>query len=448
MGLRSLWIAAALAAAAASSAAAETLDEALSAAYASSRTLAAKRAELRVLDEAVPQAKAGWRPSVTLTAEAGRARNFANDQPRFETTTDPRDYKLVVTQPLWLGGRTEAQVDQAEAQVMSGRAALAAAEQSVLLDAAAAYLDAARDQEVVALSIENERALERQLDSAKDRFRVGSVVRADVKQAEARLAQASADRASAEASLEGSRAAFLAVVGREPEAAALPGRLPATPTSLPEARELSQSANPTIAAADWAAKATESGVEAAAADLRPSVSLQGSETRALDEGYTHLQTRGEQAMLVVSVPLYEGGGAWARVRGQKQAVAQRRMEADQARRDADVQAIQAWRALAAAASRARSFTAQVEADRVALEGVEVEAKAGSRTVLDVLNAEQELFSARASLATARHDEALSAYKLRAATGGMTAEALGLGVERYDPAAHYEAVRGKWIGAGD
>ena len=97
-----------------------------------------------------------------------------------------------------------------------------------------------------------------------------------------------------------------------------------------------------------------------------------------------------------------------------------------------------------------AFTAAVAAANIALEGVREEANVGSRTVLDVLDAEQELLDARVGLVRAQRDELVATYQLRQAIGEATAEKLGLPVEIYNVEKHYREVRGKWwgLGAGD
>ncbi len=107
----------------------------------------------------------------------------------------------------------------------------------------------------------------------------------------------------------------------------------------------------------------------------------------------------------------------------------------------------AWKSLKAAQAQIAAFTDQVAAAQVALDGVEQEQFVGLRTVLDVLDAEQELFQAKVNLVRARHDAIVSSYRLKSATGELTAAQLGLTVQAYDPAQHYEDVRDKPFGVG-
>ncbi|HLO76600.1 MAG TPA: TolC family outer membrane protein [Magnetospirillum sp.] len=436
---------------------AETLEEVLSSAYATNPTLQARRARLRATDEGVPQALANWRPTVTLNGDAGRGRYESNQsQVGRETTRTPKNYSLTISQPLYRGGRTVAQTQQAEATVMAERALLQATEQSVLLNAATAYLNVVRDEAVLKLNINNEQVLRRQLDAARERFRVGEITRTDVSQAEARLSRATAERVAAEGVLQNSRANFINVVGRPPESPQGPSGAVAVPGSFDEVKTLTLAKNPNVVAADWTAKAAKEGVDLVFGELLPTVSLNGQYTRGLDSSARFLNGDGSinkseneamQATLNVSVPLYEGGGTYARVRAQKHTYGQRRIEADQARRDSLETATRGWEDLQAARARTRSYESQIRASEMALAGVEEEAKVGSRTVLDVLDAEQELFDARVNMVRAQHDEMVAAFQVKSALGQMTAEGLTLPVESYDPTEHYQDVRGQWIGTG-
>ncbi len=432
---------------------AETLEDVLATAYNSNPTLMARRAQLRATDESVPQALSGWRPTVTMSGDAGRADSFNNFNSA-PTTGLPdtiwhtqRDYGATLTQPIYSGGQTTATTHQAEAGVMAARAQLDATEEQVLLQAATAFLNVVRDEATVKLNINNEQVLRRQLEATQERFRVGEITRTDVSQAEARLAQATADRIGAEGNLQNSRAAFIDVVGRAPESPQAPAEPTSVPASFDQVKAEALAHNPNVIAADWTAKAAKDGVDAVKGKLLPSVSASLGYTRSLDSITYDNDIHAAQAMLNLSVPLYEGGANWAQLRAQKHTWGQRLIEADQSRRDAMQNANQAWETLTAARARAKSYAAQISANELALAGVEEEAKVGARTVLDTLNAEQELFTSRVNLVTAQHDEMVAAFQLDTALGRMTAEGLHLPVDIYDPRKHYDQVRDQWIGGG-
>jgi len=435
-----------------SPAGADTLDEVLAATYAGNPTLSAQRAKLRATDEGVPQALSNWRPQVSLSGSAGRGQYFNNTNPtRYEATRDPRTATLSVSQPLYRGGRTVAATSQAENAVLAQRALLASAEQSILLATVAAYLNVVRDEEVVGLSVNNEQVLRRQLEATQERFRVGELTRTDVSQAEARLAKAVADRIGAEGTLQTSRANYLNNVGRLPQSLVLPPFPGGLPSGLEDLNSQALGANPNVLAADYTLAAARDGVDLVFGELLPTVSLNADMSRTLDAGTLSAaqvaSTTAKEVVLNLSVPLYEGGGTYSRVRAAKHTAGQRRIEADQARRDAVETATKAWETLQSAQAQTRSYESQIRAADLALAGVREESKVGSRTVLDVLNAEQELFDARVNLARAQHDVLLAAYQVRSAVGRLTAESLGLAVDLYDPVRHYDEVRDKWIGNG-
>ncbi len=435
---------------------AETLEEVLASAYNTNPTLLARRARLRATDEGVPQALANWRPTVTVSGEVGRGKYESNQSSTGrEQSRTPKTYTMVVNQPLYRGGRTVAQTQQAEANVLAERALLQATEQTVLLNAATAYLNVVRDEAVLKLNINNEQVLRRQLEAAQERFRVGEITRTDVSQAEARLARATADRVAAEGTLQNSRANFINVIGRAPESPQAPRTAAVVPGVFDEVKALTLGKNPNVLAADWTAQSAKEGIDLVRGELLPTVSLQGEYSRSQDassrlrdaSSINRAESESAQATINVSVPLYEGGGTYARVRAQKHTYGQRKIEADQARRDSLEVATRGWEDLQAARARTRSYESQIRASEMALAGVEEEAKVGSRTVLDVLDAEQELFDARVNLVRAQRDEMVAAMQVKSAIGQLTAEGLSLPVDAYDPTKHYEDVRDKWIGTG-
>jgi len=268
-----------------------------------------------------------------------------------------------------------------------------------------------------------------------------------VAQAEARLAQAGAERVAAEGGMMSARAMYQQVAGQAP------GRLywPPVPMGLPETEEdalaAANDANPSITAASFIAQAAQADIETAAAALRPQVSIVGDLRQRFDTSDLIEQTTDASIRAGVRVPLYQGGAANARVRQSKQIAAQRLLELDQSRRTVQEQVAHAWRALTSARAQITAFESQVAAAAVALDGVEQETQVGLRTTLDVLDAEQEHFKAQINLVRAKREEVVAAYQLKAAVGALTAQQLGLPVDLYDPEEHYRRVRenpGEWL----
>lgn len=434
---------AALIALASAEAHAETLFEALAAAYANNPTLDAQRAQLRATDENVSQAVSGWRPSVSLSGDIGYQRQEINSAGADNRT--PKSAAVSVTQPVYNGGTTVSKTNSAEASVLAGRENLHATEQSVLLSAVTVYMDVLRDQAVVQLNKNSEQVLKRQLEAARDRFRVGEITRTDVAQSEARLSRATADRVQAEGQLISSRASYERVIGKAPGELDPPPPLPKLPGSEDEAMGIASGENPALRAAQFTEKASAYDVDTAFGGLLPTVSVTASLSQSRDTTSVINRTDNAEITANVSVPLYQSGAQHSAVRQARQVDSQRRIQIEEAHRTMVESVVKSWEQLQTARARITSRREQVRANEIALDGVMQEAAVGSRTTLDILDAEQELLDARVALVQAERDEYVAAYSLQSSIGRLTAQKLGLKTDIYDPTAHYQKVRDKWFG---
>jgi outer membrane protein len=425
---------------------AETLTDALSSAYDSNPDLAAQRAVLRQTDEHVNQAMSNWRPSVSISGDYGIA-DYKTSQLLNRQHLRPHGAALTITQPIFRGLRTLAETRAAESDVQSARAALQQKEQDVLLAAAGVYFDVIRDQAVVRLQQSNVKVLEQQLSATNARCNVGELTRTDVAQAQARLAGARADLERALADLAISRASYQHVVGVAPNNLAEPKMLGTIPKTEEETVTLAGDKNPNVLAALYRVDAAGYRVDQAFGVLLPTVSLQGTASKAYDQNLQHDKYERLELLAQVTIPLYQNGAEYSRVREAKQLWGQRRLELDSARRTAVETAVRAWRNYQAELARIKSIGSQIDADKVALEGVRQEAQVGSRTTLDVLNAEQELVNAQVDLVRAQHDAFLGYYQVQSAVGLLLARTLALPVQYYDEEAYYKENRFKWLGLG-
>lgn len=433
---------------------AETIKEAMISAYNHNPTLEAERARLRAIDEEVARAKAGRRPDISATGDLG-VRNQqadpaqgATESSRLDGTHYPRGYAFTLTQPLFRGLRTRNAIREAEASVSAGRESLRSVEQQVLLDAVTAYMDVVRDQAIVRLQENNVKVLTEQLTATRDRFEVGEVTRTDVSQAEARRAGAISDLNAAQADLQSSRAVYERVIGHPPSDLESPppmeSRLPST---LQAALNIGDSENPQILEALFLEEASRYAIKQIIGETRPEVSLEAQFEERFDPSLT---LDGQEETTVIgrlTVPLYSGGEPSARIRQARQTRSQRRRELDSARNNVRSDVVAAWSRLEAARAQIDSDESQVQANRVALEGVREEEQVGQRTVLDVLDAEQELLNSQVALVSTRRDMVVASFSLYSAIGRLDAANLELPVDYYDPGEHYERVRSKWFGFG-
>ncbi len=442
--------------ASAQSGAPRTLAEALAATYSNQPALQAERAKLRATDENVPTALAGWRPTVVMAGTAGYgdglSRAYTSTLQNWQNLRTDRDIasaQATVTQPIYNGGKTQANVNRAKDQVMAERANLIAQEQTSFTNTVNAYVGVIQAQDLLTLNITNAQVLAKQLQATTDRFRVGEITRTDVAQAEAALAGATAQRQTAEGTLATARATFVQIVGFNPPADLVEPQ----PLMLPvrgenEAAAMATANNPNVVSALFNDSAAKDAVDIAFSQLLPQVSLQGQSFQQQNSGGRSDDVNGYQVVAQVSVPLYQGGAEYSAVRQAKQSQQQTARLVGDAQRTAVQAAVNAWETLAAATAAADSTRSQIRANEVALEGVEREAIVGSRTTLDVLNAEQALLTSRVTLVQNLAQLVTASYGVAAAIGRLTARDLHLPVPLYDETAYYNAVKNKWFGLGD
>lgn len=430
----------------------QTLAQAWVAAYRNNPSLEAERAKLRVTDEGVAQALSHWRPGVTASANVGKTYQYTppnNGYPSNYFAKGGDSYSVQVTQPIFRGFRTLTETDAAEEQVMAGRAHLRSMEAQLLLDTGKAFLDTLRDRTIVQLYRDEERVLQKKLDETTVRSAAGDLTQTDVRQAETRLARAQVTRLQAENTLEADRAAFLRLVGEEPGNLKEPF-LPLEPArDLDTVQHLAETANPSVIAAQHNVEAAKAEISFNKGSLLPEVNLVASTAHYYGQSMTFPGHQdNQQVMVQASLPLYDGGSSYSKVRAARQAATRYRMELAEARHKAHEFARRAWQAMSIAEASIRANRAGIEAAGQALEGVKTENRVGARTTLDVLNAEQELLDARIAMAQARHDRDYALLELEAAVGELTAKALHLPTETYDPERHYDDNAGKLIGFGD
>ena len=422
---------------------AQSLTEALALTYQTNPQIAAQREAVRGANEEVPQALGGMRPTVTATGSAGV--NYQSSDPGGSDTVTPATIGVTVTQPLYTGGQTEADLRQAENFIQQTRAILAQTEQSVFLSAVTAYMDIVQNEALLELQINNERVLSRQLQAARDRFDVGEVTRTDVSQAESRLAGATADRIQAAGALRSVRATYEQIVGSPPGVLTAPPPLAILPGTLDDAMSTASDGNPSVIAAVFAQQVAEATIDSAEANLLPDLTLQGSVTHARETS-TVIDSQTDLALTAqLTVPIYQAGIVASQVREARYAEEEARINIEDARRVAIEDAVTAWENLTTSRAQITSVEAQVVAAQVALDGVQQEALVGSRTTLDVLDAEQELLDARVALVIAQRNEVVAQYTLLAAIGGLTAEDLSLPVDIYDPDPDYTRTSGRLYG---
>lgn len=399
-----------------------SLPEAAQLALRSDPRLLAAAAEVQAAAAGVDQARAAYRPSVGVAAEIGRS-DFQVDAPFPESgLRTPNAVAAQLVQPLYAGGRLDAQLESAASAAAGAGARESGTRQQILLAAINAYLTVQRDRAVIELNEANLRTLDTAAGDTRKRFDAGESTRTDVSQAEARLAEARAGVVAARAALRSSAAAFERVIGVAPETLDEVRADPPLPSTLTAALRQAKAA-PALREAALQLQQAQAGVDVARAGHRPEVKLDAQVgTRDNTEfGYERIDTW--SALLKLSLPIYEGGGVDARVGEARAREAQARALAQDTERAVTEAVIQSWETLQAAQERVPAYEAQVQAAQLALDGVRKELDVGSRTTLDLLDAERELLAAQVNLTTSRRDRAVAAYRLLAAVGELKPEAV-------------------------
>ncbi|MBA4173591.1 MAG: channel protein TolC [Hyphomicrobium sp.] len=425
---------------------AETLREAMASAYQANPRLDAERARLRATDEEVPRAKSGYRPTIEGTAEIGRSRTESTPQTTGAGSTNPKGYEVSIRQSVFNGFQTTNAVAEAEAGVRVGRENLRFIENQTLLDAVTVYMDVVRDQQIVRIRESNVAVLSRELEAAETRRAAREVTKTDVAQARARRARAVSAADLAKSNLKVSRAQFERVVRHPPSQLSEPPlKNKFLPRSLSEALGVAEQESPNVGSALYREQAARHAVDRVWGELLPQVQLEASYSRSEDASRSIEQSNSAQVTGRVTVPFYQGGEVHARVRQAKHTHISRMQEIEQARSETQANVTAAWSRLMAARAQMRSDEVQVEAGRTALDGVREEEKVGQRTLLDLLDAEQEYLDAQVALASTRRDMVVAGYALLSAMGRLSAEYLSLTSTLYDPEGHYHESRQKWFG---
>jgi len=437
---------------------AQTLQESLVQAYQANPTLNAQRAATRATDEGVPQARSGYRPQISAAADAGVIGSRRDNgirglgSSRVNTGTVTASTGLTVSQPLFDGFRTKNSVRAAESNVLASRETLLNTEQNVLFDGVESYMNVLRDFAILDLNRNNVDLLDEERRATQERFDVGEVTRTDTALSLSRLSAARSQLSVAEANLKASRAVFRQVIGSDP--ARLHPSQPIDrllPKSLQAALEIGYVEHPAARAAFHAVDVAELNVRVIQGELAPSVSVRAdasyewnqSDITPGSDTYTR-QAQGS-VLGVLSVPIYQGGQEYSRVREAKEILGQRRLEAESVRDQVRAAVVSAWGALEGARSQIEAAQAQVDASSIALSGVREEQRVGQRTFLDVLNFQQETLDARTTLITAQRDRVVASYALLQAIGRLNIVQLNLKVPAYDARVHYDQVRDKWTG---
>ena len=407
--------------------------------------LQAARAELRAVHELYPQALSGWRPSLNLESSL-YATDIENSNFGRADGTTTKDVTLSLDQPLFRGGRTFAETKKANSLIRAGYAVMLQAEQGVFFDTIRVIADVVRDRTLLSLRQNNERLMVEELDVVRARLEGGELTKTDEKQAETRLARSISEKTVAQANLESSIARFEETVGYlPPDNLSLPDLIFNFTGTQQEMIELAEQDNPEVQAARHISFAADHEIDAVFRELMPQILAFASYNKQYDPQPGIIDdSQAETIGIRASLPLYQGGHTRSRVREAKSTANQRAIEVEKTMRRIRQQVIRDLNSLRAARTEISSRSTEVEAAEFAQEGVRAEAQLGERTVLDILDADQELLDAKAALISVKRDEVIHHYALATNLGILLPEKMGMTGVAYNPGDHYRAVSNRFF----
>ncbi len=434
-------------------AASETLAEAVALAYQSNPTIQSERAQLRALDESYVQARSGYEP----TAELQVIGNYQNTRPGKASEDAARaaagggvpvfneqnqgEGQIVVQQNLYTGGRVSAEVRESEDRIRSGRAALRATEGNVILAVVQAYADVLRDKRSLGVRSESVKTLSDQLAEITARKRAGEVTLTDVGQAQAQLAAERALYASAQGQLQVSRINYATLVGRNPGELASAPELANQPQTVDQAFDAAEANNPDLLQAKWTEEQSHQAIVVARAADRPTITLEGTYgySGALEPFNRVDYARNLTGQVVLTQPIFTGGLNGSLIRQAVEQNSSDRISIEFARRSVVQTVANAWNQRATAQANIIAQTEQVRAAQVAYTGERIEYRAGQRSTLDVLVAQETLRDAQLALIAAEHDAYVASASVLRAVGRLEVADMLTGAPLYDPSVHFREV---------
>lgn len=421
--------------------------EAIALAYQSNPTLQSQRAQLRSVDETYAQARSQYGPTVQIEAsgryDQEQLRNSFSGATRLPGTTfgeNTGSARVNVSQPLYTGGRATLAVRGAEWRIRAGREALRVTEGDVVYSVIQVYLDVRRDTAALSIRQTNLTAIEAEAREISARKRAGEVTLTDLAQAQAQLAAEQANVAVAANQLRSSQIAYTSIVGRPPRDLVPPPPLPNLPRTIDTAWEIAATSSPEFLQARYNEEQSRTRIQEARAAKRPTISLQGSvayQSSLFPFGARNYD-RSINGAVVLNLPIFSGGYTSSIIRQASEANSADRSQIEVVRRTTLQSTANYWNQMVTLGGNIAIQQRQVEAATLAFKGMRIEYRAGQRSTLDVLIAEQTLRDAELSLLSTEHDAYLSSALVLRYIGRLDAGSIVESLPRYDPAGYLRA----------
>ncbi len=435
-----------------SSAIAIDLQEALTEGYKNNNDLKTARVKFLNSIEQFPQAFSGFMPNAALTIYRNNSKTKYSNK-RFAqlagntTDVDNNQGTLIIQQSLFNGGSDVAALKSAQAAFRASRGRYYSSEQKVLLDLISAYLDYFESKEKYDISDSRVRTNIQQVNAVEEKLSLGEATEIDIATARAGLAAAETNKLTSYADFQAKKANFIRVFGIEPTDIAMPVLPQELPNSLDEFTKKAINLNFDIDSARHSVTSAKAQELVEKGRLLPQVSVQ------LNSGRTNynpqnletqqINTRNVTTTLSVNVPIYPNGGAqYSKIRLAKNQTRSSAIQLDGAIRQVQAYVISIWEAFEAAKSRIIAADQGLSAAQISYDGTVQEEIVGSKTMLDVLSAEEKLYDAKITCVDAYKASILTAYQMKSLTGELTARSLKLKVKYFSPEEEFQTLKKK------
>jgi TolC family type I secretion outer membrane protein len=426
---------------------ATNLEEALTHTYNTNPELKAAQENLKATDEKIFQAIGGWLPTVKLNGEKSKQKGRYKWDPASPTVRSiKREFQVI--QPLFNNGASLAEFKRASKEIEATRADFYNTEQNILLSAIEAYLNVLQAQEVLTLSKKNVEVVSKHLESTEERFKLGEATKTDVAQAKYKLSESVLGKTKAEGDYVAAKATYKKIIGVDADKLAMPQELTDLPKTVDDVLNAAKKANPYLIARRLGNDSAKYALLKSTESLLPTAyfTLTHSEQKPYQSiTGKNLTGKNTTGTFNLSIPLYQGGREYSNIRATKYAERKSRSEAVNAENVVIETAVKAWEGMEVAKANIKYTADFVESASIALEGVKQEADVGTKTILDVLDTERDLFNAKVEQVKARRNLLYNIYYLKSVIGNLTAKSLALPTEIFDPVKHYNLTKIKLIG---
>ncbi|MCX4193339.1 TolC family outer membrane protein [Methylophaga sp. OBS1] len=408
---------------------ADTLQEAVDATVKTNPDVLAATHERQAVSKEVDQARAGYYPTLDLAIGTGWEMTdnpSTRNSGRGEVHLNRDEASLNLRQMLFDGFETSNEVDRQQARTNSRAFGVYSAAENTALDAVLAYHNVLRQQQLVELAQTNLEAHERTHDQILLRAERGVGRKADMEQSLGRLALAEANLKSELANLRDAETAYIRVVGMEPASLSLPDSpITMIPASIDEAIAIATENHPTLRLASYDVESAEAQHATAKAPFYPDLHLEVG-TRA-DHDIDGIEGKDKDitAMLRLRYNLFNGGRDSARREETAFLINQAAEIRNNTHRQVEESVRLSWNAWQTLRSQMPARIQHVESSEKARDAYQQQFSLGQRTLLDLLDSENEVFRARTALVNTKYDELYAMYRILNSMGMLLQ---GLNVE--------------------